>query len=127
MTLMRPDKPCRVRGMRGSMVISTQEYATDAVGASVPSVTSTVSDVPCRLDVMSPGEALRYGYSRDESVYRLTCSVRAPTGADIRLDHNQFVTVTDGEFTAEEFSVQGVGKPEGSSGMQTVIVKRRGR
>lgn len=127
MTLLKPDKPCRVRGMRGSMTISTQEWTTDDAGAAVPSVTSTVVDVPCRLDVMSPGEALRYGYSRDESVYRLTCPVRSPAGVDIRLDHNQFVTVTNGEFTGEKFSVQGVGKPEGSSGMQTVVVKRRGR
>lgn len=122
-TFGRPDRPGTLRGMDSQATISTQDWIKDAWGASKPSVVSTASNIPCRLDVMSPGSAVRMGFSVNETVYRFRCPVRNELdGSDIRILANQIVTVGGVIYT-----VAGSGKPEGRSGIQTAILKRQAK
>lgn len=122
MALAGIDRPARIRGMNASMTITTQEWTADAAGAAKPSAASTVMNVPCRLNVVSGGEAVRMGFAVNETVYRLRCSLRAANGTDIRLLANQIVTIS-----GVVYEIIGSGKPEGRSGLQTAVVKRRSK
>lgn len=122
MALAGIDRPARIRGMNASATITTQDWTTDAAGAAKPAAASTTSNVPCRLDVMSGGQAVRMGFEVNETVHRLRCPVRAAGGADIRLLANQIVTVG-----GVVYEIIGSGKPEGRSGIQTAVVKRRSK
>jgi len=122
MPLAKPTKPAKIRGLNATATISTQEWATDTAGASKPSVTSTKTNVPCRLDTLNPSEAVRYGYSVNETVYRVLMPVLHPDGTNIVLSNQQFLTID-----SIKYQISGEGKPEGDSGKQTAIVKRKVR
>lgn len=128
MTFIKPDKPAKLRGMRGVMTITTNAASKDADGMYVPGAATNTLSVPARLDVMSPGEAVRMGHDTDETVYRLRCNVRHQDGADIRITHDQRLTITSPEHpSGGKFVVIGRGHSQGRSGIQTVIVKLENR
>jgi hypothetical protein len=115
-------KPAKVRDFDAVATISTQEWASDAAGVSKPAVVSTKLNTPCRINTLSPSEAVRYGYAVNETVYRVLMPVRHPDGTDIILSNQQFLTINN-----IKYQISGEGKPEGDSGYQTAIVKRKVR
>lgn len=125
MTFIKPDKPAKLRGMRGMMTITTYAESQDANGSYVRGAATNVMNVPARLDVVSPGEAVRMGHDSDETVYRLRCNVRYQDGSDIRTTHDQVLTITSPEFpSGAAFRVIGRGQPMGRSGFQNAVVRR---
>lgn len=128
MTLQKPDKPAKLRGMRGTCVINTRGTEVDAYGAYTPTSNTAKSDIPCTLEVMSPAEAFKYGKDTTQTMYRLKCCVRHQDGTDIRLNHGQDVTVTCNYFpSGENFVVVGEGHQQGASGIQIAVLRQEGR
>lgn len=123
MTLSKPDKPAKLRGMSGTLVIVTDGNEVDSYGAYNPTATATNLGVPCSLNLMTPAEAVQYGKDTDRSMYRARCPIRHQDGTDIRLEHGQKVIVTNTMFPSGMiFSVVGRGAPQGISGMQMLAL-----
>ena len=127
MTFVKPDKPTKLRGVRGTMDIVTNADTTTASGMYVPGSATTVTDIPITMSIVTPSEAFKLGHDTDETIWRLRAPIRHQDGSDIRLTHNQYIVVTDAQFTAEDFTVIGRGQMQGRSGIQTAIVRREAR
>lgn len=122
-TLGNPRPPASLAFYNAYATITTPEYGTlSNSGMPTRTVGSTVTNVPCRLDTITPGEALKYGHIVDETVFRLTCPIAKESGTNIVLTKNQYVTIS-----SVKYQTLGAGRPEGRSGEQTVILKREDR
>lgn len=121
-TLGNPRPPASLAFYNAYATITTPDYDTDATGAPVRTVGSTETNVPCRLDTITPGEALKYGHIVDETVFQLTCPTSLEDGTNIVLTKNQYVTIS-----SINYQPLGPGRPEGEQGEQTVILKREDR
>ena len=122
-TLGGPPKPASLAFYNAYATISTPDYGTlSDSGMPTRSVGSTESNVPCRLDTITPGEALKYGHIVDEDSFRLTCPIAKEDGSDLILTKNQFVTIS-----SVKYQTLGGGRHEGRSGQQTVILKKEDR
>lgn len=120
-TMGPPPRPGTIAGMTNVMTINTKAWTKDDSGAAKVETTGTTSNIPCRIDKLNGAQALRYGYDVNEDVYRVLTHNRH-NGSDVVLQHNQCITI-DGV----DYETSGGGRPEGTSGMQTVIVKLRNR
>lgn len=128
MAFTKPDKPAKLRGMRGSLVINTRGTEVDATGAFAPTTNATKSAIPCTLEIMSPAEAFKNGKDTDLTMYRIRLAIRHQDGTDIRLDHGQDITVTCNTFTSGAVMVcVGAGHQQGRSGQQLVIARLESR
>lgn len=114
-----PIKPARISGCNTTMTINTKEWSKDAAGAAVPSTVATVSDVPVRLDTLSPGQAFRMGHMADSTLYRLRAPMKALNGVLITLKHSQTVTIGGVDYT-----LIGNGFPQGRSGVQMATLQK---
>lgn len=124
---MKPDKPTKLRGVSGTMSIITSASGVSASGMYSPGAATTVADIPIKMNIVTPAESFKLGHDMDETIWRLRCPIRHQDGSDIRLEHNQYVVITNAEFTAEDFTVIGRGQMQGRSGIQTAIVRREAR
>ena len=128
MAFDKPDKPAKLRGMRGTLTIHTRGIEKDSAGMYKPTTTTDKEDIACTLEVMSPGEAFRNGHDTDLTMYRIKLCVRHQDGSDIRLSHGQDITVTSNYFpSGRAMSVIGSGHQQGRSGIQMVIAREESR
>lgn len=127
MAFAKAPKPAKFRGANASMTIVTQDFGNlSADGTPYQAVGSNDTLIPCTIEVMSPGEAVKYGHAVNETVYRVLCPVMGPNGSSDLLKHNQYIIVSDHPTIADDTTLQinGGGKPEGDSGWQTAIAKK---
>lgn len=123
MGIGKPTKPARIRSLDKTMTISTPSFgSTDGTGMPIRTLASESSNVRCRLNTITPGEAARYGHVVNETAYRLICPVKSAAGSDITIRKDQYVTID-----SVNYSVLGDGRPEGRGGMQTAILKKERR
>jgi len=120
MVLAKPNKPTKIRGSNASMTINTKGWTKDAAGAALPTTSATETNVPIRINRLSPGQVYWMGHASDSSLYRVRCPVMMPDGSNITLTHDQTVTID-----SVEYSVLGPGQPMGSSSFQHVIVRKQ--
>ena len=119
-TLGPPTPPAPLSLYNVYATITTPEFGTvDAQGAPVRGVGSTDSNVPGRLDTMSPSESYRMGHPVDETVYRFVCPVVDAGGSAITIKKDFYVTID-----SVKYKVIGSGKREGQSGQQTLVLKQ---
>ncbi|MBO6739043.1 MAG: hypothetical protein JJ916_04200 [Phycisphaerales bacterium] len=122
-TLGPPDLPASLALYNATATISTPDYGTlSNSGMPTRTLGSTESNVPCRLDTITPGQALKYGYVVDETAFRMICPIRKEDGSDLRIDKNQYVTIG-----GVQYMTLGAGRQEGMSGEQTAILKKEDR
>ena len=127
-TFIKPDKPAKIRGMSGTLTISTDAGSVSADGMYTRGTATTETSVPASLSIASPAEAFKMGHDTDETVYKLRCPLRHPDGTDIRLTHDQRLTMTNAEYpSGGAFIVIGRGQPQGRSGIQTAIARKDNR
>ena len=128
MGVAKPDKPAKLRGMRGTLTINTRGTQVDSTGMYAPTSSTAKTDIVCTVEVMSPGESFRNGHDTDLTMYRIKLPVRHQDGSDIRLDHGQDITVTYNYFpSGTSMECIGSGHQQGASGIQLVIARERSR
>jgi hypothetical protein len=122
-TLGPPTPPAPLSLYNTTATISTPDYGTlSSSGMPTRTLGSTDSNIPCRLDTITPGQALKYGYVVDETAFRLICPVSKADGSDLLIGKNQYITVG-----GVQYMTLGAGRREGVSGEQTAILKKEDR